>query len=192
MKQGHFTKELQGGYLECLVQLRQIQSDIQKWYENESRKVILQARVEDVQLSEKVRIFHHEQHKKTIKRSAILKLQTAEGVLEGHESCSDFLQKDLAKLLLHPARLDSSAQEALLAEVSPVFSENDNEKLRKIPTKEHVYEILCQSNLNSAPGTDGITSLLYKEHWNIFGTLYTRLCPPYPREKSLLSVKEPV
>ena len=32
-----------------------------------------------------------------------------------------------------------------------------------------MFDILCQSNLNSAPGTDGITSLLYKEHWNILG-----------------------
>ena len=169
MKQSFFTRELQAGRLEHLGQLRQVQLDIQDWYENESRKVVLQARVEDVQLSEKVRIFHHEQHRKHIKRSAILKLQTSDGMLSGHSACSDFLQKEVAKLFLHPARLDSTAQAALLAEVSPVFSEADNVKLKKLPSKEHVFNILCQSNLNSAPGTDGITSLLYKEHWEILG-----------------------
>ena len=60
MKQSFFTRELQAGSLELLGQLRQVQVDIQDWYENESRKVVLQARVEDVQLSEKVMIFHHE------------------------------------------------------------------------------------------------------------------------------------
>ena len=169
MKQSFFTRELQAGNLERLWQLRQVQSDLQNWYENESRKVVLQARVEDVQLSEKVRIFHHEQHRKHVKRSAILKLETAEGVLDGHTACSDFLQKEAAKLLLSPAILDSRAQAALLAEVKPVFSEADNEKLKNLPSKDYVFDILCQSNLNSAPGTDGITSLLYKEHWNILG-----------------------
>ena len=60
LKQGFFTKELQAGKQEFLLQLRQVQSEIQGWYENESRKVVLQSRVEDVQQSEKVRILHHE------------------------------------------------------------------------------------------------------------------------------------
>ena len=57
LKQGYFTTELQAGNMDRLVQLRQVQSEIQLWYENESRKVVLQSRVEDVQSSEKVRIF---------------------------------------------------------------------------------------------------------------------------------------
>ena len=169
MKQCYFIKELQAGNRESFGQLKQVQADILEWYENESRKVVLQSRVEDVQLSEKVRIFHHEQHRKHVKRSSILKLQTADGLLEGHSACSDFLQNEVAKLLLSPASLDSSAQAALLAEVKPVFSEADNDKLKKLPSKDYVLEVLKQSNLNSAPGTDGITSLLYKEHWDILG-----------------------
>ena len=41
--------------------------------------------------------------------------------------------------------------------------------LRSKPSKDEVKDILFQSNLNAAPGTDGITSLLYKEHWDILG-----------------------
>ena len=169
LKQGYFTKELQAGNTDCFVQLRQVQSDIQKWYENESRKVVLQSRVEDVQLSEKVRIFHHEQHKKYVKRTSILKLKTREGMKEGHTECSSYLQREAANLLLHPAQLDIAAQDALLAELQLVYSDVDNERLRNFPSKDTVFDILCQSNLNSAPGTDGITSLLYKQHWDILG-----------------------
>ena len=60
--------------------------EIEEWYENESRKIVLQARVEDVQQSEKVRIFHHEQHVKHCKKSAILKLETENGLLVGHDA----------------------------------------------------------------------------------------------------------
>jgi hypothetical protein len=57
----------------------------------------------------------------------------------------------------------------LLAEVKPVFSELDNENLAKLPEKDEVKEVLFKSNLNAAPGTDGITSLLYKEQWSLLG-----------------------
>ena len=50
----------------------------------------------------------------------------------------------------------------------PVFSESDNKNLEKSPDKEEVKEVLFNSNLNASPGTDGITSLLYKEHWDLF------------------------
>ena len=108
-----------------LAQLKKVQAEIQEWYEIESRKVVLQARVDDVQQSEKVRIFHHEQHVKHCKKSAILKLETDDGVLIGHEACSDFLVRQVTSLLGEPAKLDSAAQKILLAEVTPVFTEED-------------------------------------------------------------------
>ena len=86
---------------------------------------MLQSRVEDVQQSEKVRIFHHEQHIKHCKKSAILKLDTEDGILVGHDACSDYLVKQVTQLLGQPAVLDRSAQDTLLAEVTPVFTEED-------------------------------------------------------------------
>ena len=169
LKQGFFTKELQGGDHDRLAQLCEVKILINDWYENESRKVILQARVDDVQESERVRIYHHEQHQKSIKRSAILKLDTPNGLLIGHEACSAYLQSQLAALLLHQAELDPSAQEILLAELEPVFTEDDNKELEKPPDKEELKTVLFKSNLNAAPGTDGITGLLYKAHWDILG-----------------------
>ena len=55
LKQSFFTKELQAGCLERMSPLKEVQRDIQEWYQTESRKVVLQSRVEDVQQSEKVR-----------------------------------------------------------------------------------------------------------------------------------------
>ena len=72
--------KLQKGDQGMLGELRVVQTQIKEWYEEESQKVVLQSKVDDVQTSEKVRIFHHEQHKKQIKRSAILKLDTPGGL----------------------------------------------------------------------------------------------------------------
>ena len=91
------------------------------------------------------------------------------GRLEGHKACAEYLEGKVAELLLHPAVLDAEAQTILLAEISPVFTELDNKNLLELPVKDEVKEVLFNSNLNAAPGTDGITSLLYKEHWEVLG-----------------------
>ena len=153
-----------------LGKLREVQEKIKMWYEKESSKIVIQARVDDVQFSEKVRIFHHEQHQNHLKRSSILELETEGGNLKGHDACSSYLEGEVARLLLHPAILDHAAQEILLAEVTPVFTNEDNKMLLALPCKDEIKEVLFSSNLKAAPGTDGLTSLLYKECWNSMGS----------------------
>ena len=99
MKQSFFTKELQAGDTGRLGQFFVVKERIKDWYEDESRKVIMQSRVDDVQQSEEVRIYHHEQHRKSIMKTAILKLQTESVLLVGHEHCSAYLESKLANRL---------------------------------------------------------------------------------------------
>ena len=160
---------MQEGVQGMLGELRHVQTCIREWYEGESQKIVLRSRVDDVQTSEKVRIFHHEIHKKLLIRSAILKLDTSEGSMEGHSACSWYLTKELENLLANPANLDDKAQDQLIAEIKPVVTNEDNMKLKTTPTKEFVKEVLFKSNLKAAPGTDGLTSLLYKELWPVLG-----------------------
>ena len=108
-----------------------------------------------------------------MKRNAILKLQTDQGLLEGHTACAAYLEESVEALLLKPAVLDQHAQRVLLEEVVPVFTASDNEKFLTPPTEEKVEKAVKDSNLYAAPGTDGIPSLLYKECWNVLGTPLT-------------------
>ena len=61
------------------------------------------------------------------------------------------------------------AQAALLGEVDTVFTQADNEMLAALPSKEEIWDTLLESNLNAAPGTDGINSYVYKSCWDILG-----------------------
>ena len=97
-----------------LAALKLVQTEIQIWYEEESEKVKIQSRTDEVDNSEKVRIYHHELHAKHIKRSSILQLKTEQGLLEGHAAWGDYLEQAVGDLLLHPADLDADAQDALL------------------------------------------------------------------------------
>ena len=133
------------------------------------------SQVEETSQSEKVRIYHHELHHNHIRKSSILKLQNGDELLEGHSACANLLEKAVGDLLLHPIELDHAAQICLLNEVEEVFTETDNIMLCKPVTKQEVKETIDASNLNAAPGTDGITSQLYNVCWDIVGDSFTEI-----------------
>ena len=148
---------------------------IQQWYQKQCEKIKLESRASEFQESEKVTIYHHEIHKKLIRKSAILKLQTPDGLLEGHDQCAAFLEKDVKNLLLTDANLDLTAQSTLLEEISPCFTDADNAILESPPTLQSVQDTIKASNLHAAPGCDGIPSLLYKVCWDTIGPSLTEV-----------------
>ena len=89
LRQSYLTKKLQQGHLDRLAELKAVQLMITTWYDQECEKVKHQSRVQEITQDEKVRIYHHELHSKHIKKSSILKLNTEEGMLEGHDACQN-------------------------------------------------------------------------------------------------------
>ena len=166
LRQGYLVRKLQQNQVQQwgvrLAELVNVQHQIQSWYWESAKKIQHQARVDEFQESENTRIDHHEIHRKHIKKSSILKLQTDADLLEGHAACADHLESLAADLLLEPATLKITAQEVLLNEVT----ESKNKMLGVIRDQEEVRKTLADSNLHSAPGTDGITSYFYKVWWN--------------------------
>ena len=98
-----------------------------------------------------------------MKKCTSLRLQTDSGILGSHKAFSKFLEKTVEDLLLHPAKPNMVAQQTLLEEVETVFTEKDNKMFLIPPSKDDVWKAASESNLNAAPGTDGIPSLFYKE-----------------------------
>jgi hypothetical protein len=162
-------------YQHRLGELFTVQREINAWYRQDCEKIKLQARAEELNKAEPVRIYHHELHSKKIKRTSILKLDTGDKIIHGHTECTQFLEKSISDLLLHPATLCEAAQNALLREVDHVFTEVDNSLLSKFPDKEEVKESVWSSNPHAAPGTDGLTAFLYKSCWNTLGDALTEM-----------------
>ena len=175
LKQAYFVLKLQNGDKTQLAKLKEVQAEIQGWYERDCEKIKLQSRAEEINSSENVRIYHHELHSKQIKKSSILKLKTEVGTLEGHAACTKYLEKAVGDLLLKPATLDVAAQNALLSEVRHVFTAEDNEMLTKVPSKEELKDSVWSANMHAAPGNDGLTNLVYKLCWDILGDSLTEV-----------------
>ena len=114
--------------------------------------IILQARTEESSKSEKMRIFHHSLLKRNIKCSAILKLNTSEGLKFGHAECAEFFEREVFQLLTSVHLPVSSTEDDLLNEISEVFSVEDNELLLAPCSEKEVKSIIDSSNLNAALG----------------------------------------
>ena len=187
IRQAYLTRKLQQGLISKLGELQEVHLLIETWYQKECEKLQLQSRVDEFQNNESTTLYHHELHQKIIKRSCILRLQTENHMIEGHDQCAKYLEKTVEDLLLLPAELDKSAQDSLLEEVKVVFTEKDNQEFLTSPSEEQVLKVLSNSNLRAAPGTDGIPSLLYKEHWDLLGDHLTQImteifeCKPLPK-----------
>ena len=175
IRQAYLGSKVRSGDLSSLSQLAEVNLRVSKWYEEESQRVILLSRAEDINTNEKVRVYHHALHRKNINRSSILKLETPAGIVEGHENCAEALEQNVASHLLHPAMLDPSAQDILLSEVEPCFTDKDNLMLLAEPSKDEVKEVLNSCRSQAAPGTDGITAYFYKKFWHVIGDSLTEV-----------------
>ena len=54
-----------------------------------------------------------------------------------------------------------------------MFTKKDNEMFLKAPTKKDVKESLWSAKVNAAPGTDGLTNLVYRHCWDVLGDSLT-------------------
>ena len=87
LKQAFLTSQVQNNIQGAMTDLAEINIRISNWYQGESEKIPLISRSQDINLNEKVCIFHHGQHCRFRKRSSILKLSTPQGTVEGHDAC---------------------------------------------------------------------------------------------------------
>ena len=124
-----------------------------------------------------------------------MKLETPKGTIEGHDRCAEYLEDEVKNLLLVDAGVLADAQEKLLEEVIPCFTEADNNALIAPPTMQEVKDTVDNSNLHAAPGNDGIPSLLYKTCWDTMGLPLTEViqeihkCKPLtPSQRTSLMV----
>ena len=131
IRQVYLATKLQQGNMDAWPSLRRVQIEIDTWYQQESEKILLQSRCTDISLNEKVSAYHHDLHKKHLKRSSILKLMTENGLIEGHKKCAEYLEQKDSDLLRTPAPNYESAQNLLLNEVMSCFTVKDNEILLK-------------------------------------------------------------
>ena len=93
VRQAWLASELLKGDLSYYTALEEVKLQISHWFYEESEKIILLSRAHDINMNGKVRVYHHDLHRKFKQISAILKLETPSGIVEGHEDCAAAVEK---------------------------------------------------------------------------------------------------
>ena len=179
IKQAYLVKKLNsnsGRLLQVYLDLKSVQLKVNEWYMNQSKKIQEQCRKDEFAPDEATRIYHHSLHRKSIKQRSILSLETEEGLIEGHDSCSSYLEGKVKELIGSSAALDITAQQTLLNITEKVYNDEDNLMLEATPSKDELFKTLKLSNINASAGTDGITALVYKECWKDLGDSLLEVC----------------
>ena len=118
VRQAYLIGKLHGGSHQKVLELRKVQLEINVWYQTESEKIKIQSKIADAVEEEHVRIFHHELHKRHIRKSSILKLTpSSEDPIIGHEKCAEFLEQNVSDILTGSLDLEVESQKLLLNEV---------------------------------------------------------------------------
>ena len=74
VRQAYLVRKLHMGCYDKLKEHKIVQNEIQNWYQQENHKIKIQSKMEDIVEDEKVNIYHHELHRKFMKKSSILTL----------------------------------------------------------------------------------------------------------------------
>lgn len=95
----YFFKQAKKGDDNAKDKLKLTNMDINEWFNEEAKSVLLQINMQEINEFEEVNLHHHELHKKKVTKLVILELETERGVLFGHKECSDYINADVASLL---------------------------------------------------------------------------------------------
>ena len=169
LAQTYLSRQVSEGNLAVLVELMSVQKEIAEWFNREAEKVKLHAKLDDIEQSETVRIYHHDKLYRSKNKKSILKLKSGNEVVEGHAKCAKVLNDEVKQLLGEEILLDTQAQEELLAEVEPSFTDEDNNMLEAVISDKEILESLKRSNKSASPGSDALTYLVYEECWESIG-----------------------
>ena len=130
-------------------------------------KILVQTGMEDINKSEEVRTYHHENHKRKLIRSSILTLETENSLTKGNKQCAKYLAESVSSLLEGNFNFDLEAQSILLNEISPIFTTEVNLALTAPPTIKEVKKTLQKSNPHTSPGSDSISNYFFLKHFDI-------------------------
>ena len=188
MKQFYLNKQALKGNNDAKIQLSLVNLEINEWFSTEAESVLLHIYAQEIEESESMNLYHHKIHRKKNSRSVTLALDSPNGPITRHKKCSDFINDSVANLLENDYEFDERSKNILSNKLETVFTEEDNETIMKVPSKEEVRKVLQSSNLHAAPGSDGPTNYFYLKCFNTIGdTLVEELQTIFKYERPSIS-----
>ena len=124
--------------MECVSKLDSVKAEIQRFYQERAKVILMQNRAEVFDMSDVTKLYHYESLDKYITNSEIKKLEVKGMVYEGQVEVENAINKSLEESMSQVFNLDLAACESLFAFEVPKITKSMDEALNK----EIMYEEL--------------------------------------------------
>ena len=155
-------------FVECVSKLDVIKAEIQKFYQERAKIILLQNRAEVFDMSDVTKLYHYESLNSYISKSEIKQLEVDGQIYVDQTEVENAINRSLENSMSQRFKLDYGSCEKLFSFQVPQITGKMDEEVHSEISIIELKKALNQLNSKAAPGIDGIPSNLYVKLIDLF------------------------
>ena len=155
-------------FIDCVSKLEKVKTEMQLFYQNRAKIILLQNRAEIFDMSDVTKLYHYESLESYISKSEIKKIELNGHIYEGQIEVENAINQSLEESMSLRFTLDRDACENIFSFQVPQITESMDDALNSDISMRELKKALSQLNSKASPGIDGIPSTLYTKLADVF------------------------
>ena len=157
-----------GNFVEYISKLDNVKSEMQSFYQERAKIILIQNRAEVFDMSDETKLYHYESLSNYVTKSEIKKIDVDGFIYEGQKNIENIINQSLEKSMSQKFTLDLEACEKLFSFDVPQIGKTMDDAVNCEISKVELKKALKQLNSKASPGMDGIPSTLYETLSDVF------------------------
>ena len=157
-----------GNFVEYISKLDNVKSEMQSFYQERAKIILIQNRAEVFDMSDETKLYHYESLSNYVTKSEIKKIDVDGFIYEGQKNIENIINQSLEKSMSQKFTLDLEACEKLFSFDVPQIGKTMDDAVNCEISIVELKKALKQLNSKASPGMDGIPSTLYETLSDVF------------------------
>ena len=152
----------------CLSKLENVKAEMQSFYLERAKIILMQNRAEVFDMSDETKIYHYESLANYFTKSEIKEIECDGRIHKGQNEVENAINKSLEESMSQKFTLDLMVCENLFSFEVPQITQSMDASLNKEISIVELKKAIKQLNSKASPGIDGIPSTLYEKLVDVF------------------------
>ena len=155
-------------FVECVTKLDNIKAEMQSFYQERAKIILIQNRAEVFDMSDETKLYHFESLNSYVTKSEITRIEVDDCIYEGQKNIENVINKSLEKSMSEKFVLDHNACEKLFSFKVPQIDKSMDDAMNSDVSITELRKAIKQLNSKASPGLDGIPSTVYEKMMDVF------------------------